>query len=431
MLIVDTALKKRAAESNPVRVGMIGAGFMGRGIANQIANYTPGMELVAIANRTAHNALNTYAGAGVTDVVTANTTQDIEAALAKGKPVVTEDAIALCAADGVDVLIEATGHIEFGTLATVAAIDHGKHMVLMNAEMDATIGPLLKRRADQAGVVLTGCDGDQPGVQMNLYRFVESIGLKPLVCGNIKGLQDRYRNPTTQAEFAKQWGQTPSMVTSFADGTKISFEQAIVANATGMCVEQRGMRGTVYEGHVDDLVSQFDVAELERLGGVVDYVVRSAPSPGVYVYATNRGDTQQAHYLNYGKLGEGPIYSFYVPYHLTIFEVPLSAARVALFNDTIIAPLDGPVVDVIAVAKTDLEAGASIDGLGEYMTYGMCENSDIVRRDRLLPMGIAEGARLKRAVQQDQALTYDDVELAMDHMSVKLRLEQDAMFGAK
>ena len=117
-------------------------------------------------------------------------------------------------------------------------------------------------------------------MQMNLYRFVQSIGLTPLVCGNIKGLQDRYRNPTTQESFAKQWGQTPSMVTSFADGTKISFEQAIVANATGMKVAQRGMLGYEYEGHIDDMVDRYDVDQLRELGGIVDYVVKTKPSPG-------------------------------------------------------------------------------------------------------------------------------------------------------
>jgi predicted homoserine dehydrogenase-like protein len=429
MLIVDSALNKRAEENRPVRVGMVGAGFMGRGIANQIVNYTPGMVLAAISNRTVEHALQAYSLAGVDDVTTVTNQGALEDAIAKGTPAVTDDAQTLCAAEGIDVLIDATGHIEFGARLTTAAIKHGKHVVSMNAEMDATIGPLLKRYADDAGVILTGCDGDQPGVQLNLYRFVQSIGLTPLVCGNIKGLQDRYRNPTTQAAFAAQWGQTPSMVTSFADGTKISFEQAIVANATGMKVEKLGMRGIEYDGHIDDLVDRFDVDELRALGGVVDYVVGTKPSPGVYVFAAHDSDPQQAHYLNYGKLGEGPLYSFYVPYHLTIFEVPLSAARVVLFNDCVIAPIDEPVVDVVAVAKTDLEEGSVLDGLGEYMTYGMCENSSNVADKRLLPMGIAEGARLKHAVQKDQLLTYDDVELDTEKLSVQLRLEQDRVFG--
>ena len=428
MIIIDNALKARQETGNPVRVGMVGSGFMGRGVANQIANYVPGMELVAIANRTLEAARQTYAQAGVNDVQVVATVEQLNDAIRAGKYAITDDASLLCQADGVDALIEATGHVEFGAQVTMKAIEHGKHMVLMNAELDGTVGPILKVYADKAGVILTGCDGDQPGVELNLYRFVQSIGLTPLLCGNIKGLQDRYRNPTTQESFAKQWGQTAQMVTSFADGTKISFEQAIVANATGMKVAQRGMLGYNYKGHVDEMTGMYDLEQLKALGGIVDYVVGAQPSPGVFVYATT-DDPKQKHYLNYGKLGEGPLYSFYVPYHLTVFEVPLSVARVVLFKDVIIAPLAGQVVDVVTTAKIDLKAGEILDGLGYYKTYGMCENSDIVQAERLLPMGIAEGCRLKRDIPKDQVLTYDDVELPQGNLCVKLRAEQDAYFA--
>ncbi|PZO37022.1 MAG: NAD(P)-dependent oxidoreductase [Shackletoniella antarctica] len=428
MIIVDTALKARHEAGNPVRVGLLGAGFMGRGVINQIVNYTPGMVLTAIANRTVDTAVEAYAKFGVENVKVVSTMGDMEDAISRGYSVVTDDPTLLCQSESIDVLIEATGHVEYGARVTLAAIEHKKPMVLMNAELDGTVGPILKVYADRAGVIITGCDGDQPGVQLNLYRFVKSIGLSPLVCGNIKGLQDRYRNPTTQESFAKQWGQTAHMVTSFADGTKISFEQAIVANATGMKVAQRGMLGYHSKGHVDDMLDLYDVEQIESLGGIVDYVVGPKPSPGVFVYATCNEPTQ-AHYLNYGKLGEGPLYSFYVPYHLTVFEVPLSAARVALLNDVIIAPLGAPVVDVITTAKIDLEAGQTLDGLGGYHTYGQCENADTVNQDNLLPMGLAEGCRLKRPVAKDRALTYDDVEIPADSVAHRLRAEQNAYFS--
>ena len=272
MIIVDKALEIRHRQGNPVRVAMVGAGFMGRGIANQIANSVPGMALVAISNRTLESAKQAYAHAGLDDPEVVSTVAELERTIAQGKYAVTEDAMLVCQAEGIDALIEATGHVEFGAQVTLKAIEHGKHMVLMNAELDGTVGPILKVYADRAGVVLTGCDGDQPGVQMNLYRFVKRMGLNPLVCGNIKGLQDHSRNPTTQEGFAKQWGQTPQMVTSFADGTKISFEQAVVANATGMRVAQRGMLGYNYTGHIDDMTTKYDVDQLQELGGIVDYV---------------------------------------------------------------------------------------------------------------------------------------------------------------
>ncbi|WP_289500959.1 SAF domain-containing protein [Gloeocapsopsis sp. IPPAS B-1203] len=295
----------------------------------------------------------------------------------------------------------------------------------MNAELDGTIGPILKVYADRAGVILSACDGDQPGFQMNLYRFVKSIGLTPLLCGNIKGLQDPYRNPTTQEAFAQRWGQKNHMVTSFADGTKISFEQAIVANATGMKVAKRGMLGYNYHGHVDEMTKIYNVEQLLEWGGIVDYVVGAKPSPGVFVFATHN-DPQQCHYLNLYKLGEGPLYSFYTPYHLCHFEVPLSVARAIIFQDAVMTPLSGPLVDVVATAKTNLKAGDVLDGIGYYMTYGQCENSNITLQQNLLPMGLAEGCRLLRDIPKDQVLTYNDVELPSGRFCDNLRAQQNA-----
>lgn len=429
MIIVDTALRARAEAGNPVCFGVYGAGFMGRGIANQVLNYMPGMHLAVICNRTVAAAIAAYADFGVPRdrIVEVKSVSALEDAIAAGKYAVTDDPEIPCAAPSLEALVEATGHVEYGARVTTLAVRHGKHMVLMNAELDGTVGPLLREQAEAAGAILTGCDGDQPGVQLNLLRFVESIGLIPRVCGNIKGLQDRYRNPTTQAGFAKQWGQTPHMVTSFADGTKISFEQAIVANATGMKVACRGMIGIEHRGHVDEMVGMYDLDEVRALGGIVEYVVGAQPSPGVYVFAEAHEKTQ-AHYLDYGKLGKGPLYSFYAPYHLTIFEVPLSVARVVLFGDRVIAPKAGPVVDVVATAKVDLKAGETLDGLGWYMTYGQCENHATAQAEKLLPMGIAEGARLRRDIPKDRVLTYDDVELPADSLACQLRAEQDARF---
>lgn len=426
MIIVDNALKARQEQGNPVRVAMLGAGFMARGVANQIINSVPGMELVAISNRHPEKAKQAYeqAGAQAQEVSTLN---ELEDSIKAGKYAYTDDALLLCQADGIDAIIDVTGAVEFGAHATLKAIEHKKHMILMNAELDGTVGPILKTYADKAGVIYSGSDGDQPGVQMNLYRFVKSIGLTPLLCGNIKGLQDRYRNPTTQKGFAEKWGQDPAMVTTFADGTKISFEQAIVANATGMTVAKRGMYGHDFRGHIDEATKLYDINELKSLGGIVDYVVGSLPSPGVFVFASH-DDPKQQHYLNLYKLGQGPLYSFYTPYHLCHFEAPLSLARAVLFNDAVFAPQGAPTVDIITIAKKDLKAGETLDGLGEYMTYGECERADITYKDKLLPIGLAQGCTLKRDIPQDQAITYDDVTLPEGRLSDQLRDEQNKHF---
>lgn len=428
MIIVDRALAERQAAGRPVRVAMVGAGFMGRGVADQIVRRTPGMQLVAVANRHLAGAVRAYREAGVEGVVTADDAGQVSRALERGTPVVTEDALALCAADGVDVVCDVTGAVDFGAAVTLEAFAHGKHVVTMNAELDGTVGPLLAHLAERAGVVFSGVDGDQPGVELNLHRFVTGMGLEPLVCGNIKGLQDPYRNPTTQEGFARRWGQDPAMVTSFADGTKVSFEQAVVANATGMTVARRGMGGADHRGHVDELVTAYDVEELRALGGVVDYVVGAAPGPGVFVLATT-GSAPSRHYLELYKLGEGPLYSFYTPYHLCHFEVPTSLARAVLFQDPVITAAGAPRVEVVATAKRDLPAGHLIDGLGGYDTFGQAETAARTRADDLLPMGLAEGCRTRRDIPRDEALRYADVDVPDGRLIDRLRRQQDDVFA--
>jgi predicted homoserine dehydrogenase-like protein len=317
--------------------------------------------------------------------------------------------------------------VEFGAEVVMDAFAHQKHVILMNAELDATIGPILQVYARKAGVILSACDGDQPGVEINLFRYVRGLGLTPRVMGNIKGLQDRYRNPTTQKGFAEKWGQNPTMVTSFADGSKVSFEQAIVANATGMRVPRRGMYGRDHDGHVDELTSMYDLDMLREVGGIVDYVVGAKPSPGIYCLAEHP-DPKQRHYLNLYKLGEGPLYSFYTPWHLCHFEVPNTVARVVLFGDPAGVPAGGPMVEVCACAKRHLEAGETLDDYGMYMTYGEAVNTSEMRRNRYLPEGLVQGCRLKRNVAQDSVITYDDVDLPSGRLADRLRDEQYAHF---
>ncbi|HEU0077296.1 MAG TPA: Gfo/Idh/MocA family oxidoreductase [Longimicrobiaceae bacterium] len=431
MILVDRALERRAAEGRPIRVGMVGAGFMARGVALQMMGPVRGMELVAIANRTLAGAERAYREAGVERPRVVETVAALEEAIERRERAITDDALLLCRAGGIDCIVEVTGAVEFGARVVMEAIAHGKHVVTMNAELDGTVGSILRVHADRAGVVLTGSDGDQPGVIMNLYRFVKGIGVRPVLCGNIKGLHDPYRNPTTQRGFAEKWGQNPQMVTSFADGTKISFEQAIVANATGMRVARRGMFGpTVPAGTpVTETVSLYPLEALLEGPGIVDYVVGAAPGPGVFVLGTHDHPLQR-HYLNLYKLGEGPLYCFHTPYHLCHFEVPNTVARAVLFDDAAIQPLGAPCVDVVTAAKTELRAGDTLDGLGGYHTYGLAENSDVAARERLLPIGLAEGCRLKRDLPRDAVLTRDDVELPEGRLSDRLRAEQDAYFAS-
>jgi predicted homoserine dehydrogenase-like protein len=423
MIIVDHALRARQEQGKPIRVALLGAGFMGQGLSNQIVNSVPGMRLVGVYNRHLEKACHVYAYAGLTEVVEVTQQGQLEDAVRAGKPVITEDAFLLARSEQVDVLVDATGSVEFGARVALEAFKRGKDVVLLNAEIDATIGPILQTYAAKYGVILSACDGDEPGLQLNLYRWVQGLGLTPRVMGNVKGLQDPYRNPTTQQGFAEKWGQNPAMVTSFADGSKISFEQAVVANATGFVVKSRGMsRGVEYRDDVMNIGKLYDIEELRRVGGLVDYVV-GTPLTKVFCLAEHP-DPRQQHYLNLYKMGAGPLYAFFSPYHLVHFEVPNAIARVVLFRDAVATPRGGPVVEVCAVAKRDLRAGEVLDDYGMFMTYGEAVNATEMSERRYLPEGLVEGCTLRRGVPKDQVITYDDVALPPGRLADQLRAEQ-------
>jgi predicted homoserine dehydrogenase-like protein len=428
MIIIDSELQKREQSGNPVRVAITGTGAMGLGMINQISRYTPGMEVACAYNRTVEKAKAAFEASGIKEYVcTGDNLQKAMEAINSRKPVITDNIDLLLELSGIDILVEATGTIEFALETILKAFDRGISVMSFNAELDSTFGPLLKTIAGEKGVRYSLGDGDQPGVTMNLYRYVKGMGFSPLLCGNIKGLQDRYRNPQTQKGFAAQWGMTPEMVTSFADGTKISFEQSCIANATGMKVAKRGMLGYHSSEHVDDMKHFYDVDQLKELGGIVDYVVGAKPSPGVFIYATT-DDPIAAKFLKYGKLGDGPLYSFYVPYHLLFFDLASSICRLIDFNDPVITPIAGPVVDVVAAAKVDIHPGEILDGIGGFMTYGLCENHGVAGSQGLLPMALAIGCSVKRKISRDEVLTFDDIEIDQSSLSYRMKKKQDDIF---
>jgi predicted homoserine dehydrogenase-like protein len=426
VIIIDKMLEQREPERRPIRVGLIGAGYMGRGYAFQIVTAVKGMKLVAIANRSVVEAGRAYAEAGIEAVETVATVNQLEAAIATGRYAVTADAMALCEARGIDALIEATGEVEFGAQVTLRAIVAGKDVILSNAELDATLGPILKVYADKAGVVITNTDGDEPGVAMNLFRFVQSIGFRPVLAGNLKGFIDQHRTPATQEGFAARVLQRPRMITSFADGTKLSMEATILANATGLRVGKRGMYGPRCT-HVKDGLTLFPIDELLN-GGLVDYLLGAEPGTGAFVAGYGPHPMQQR-YMSYFKMGDGPLYMFYTPYHLPHLQLPHTVARAVLCRDATVAPLGAPVCDVVTTAKRDLSAGQQLDGIGGFTCYGMIENAELAQAANLLPMGLSAGCRLTADIPADRAITYADVELPKDRVSDRLRAEQTEYFN--
>jgi len=425
MVIVDTALEKREKEGKPIRIGIIGAGYMGRAVAMQLLKPPVGMRLAAISNRTLSRAEKALRDGGLTRFHAVDSVARLDQEIARGEVCITSNPLLICDAQNIDLVIDATSDMELGARVVLRAIERRKHVVLFNACLDATVGPILKTYADRNNVVITYTDGDEPGVAVTLFRFVKSIGFKPVAAGNLKGLLDPYRTPETQKAFAERVGQSAPMITSFADGTKLSMECTILANSTGLGVGKRGMYGPKV-AHVKDCAPLFPPEQMLN-GGIVDFLLGADPHTGAFVigYSDRPCDKE---YMNFFKMGDGPFYVFYTPYHLPQVQVLMTIARAALFHDPTTSPIGKPVCDVLTMAKRDLKAGEMLDGIGGFTCYGVIENADVAVRDDLLPMGLSEGCRLKRDVAKDQAITYADVEIPAGRLCDSLRAEQTQHF---
>lgn len=425
MIIVDTALEKLEAENKPIRVGLVGSGFAARGFMLQMLTFMKGMRLVAVSNRTDSYAIQGFEQANYTNYKKVSSGSEFEDAIREGKTAFSNDPFLLTDSAQIDVIVEATGEVEFGSQVILRAIENKKHVVLINAELDSTLGPILKVKADEMGVVYTQADGDQPAALMNLCRQVKDWGFKPVMVGNIKSLIDTKRTPETQAKWAAEHFQRPKMVTSFADGTKIGAEMASIANATGFPVSKRGMEGPKCD-RVENAYKLFDLEKLTTTG-LTDYILGAEPSFGVFVLATTDNPTRKM-YMNVYKMGEGPLYTFYIPYHLSPIEAPMSVARAAIFKDATLAPLGKPVCDVVSLAKRNIKKGEKLDGIGGFLTYGEIENSDTCLNDNLLPIGLADGCTATQDIPVDTPITYNMVALPENRLSDKLRKEQNEYF---
>jgi predicted homoserine dehydrogenase-like protein len=406
-MIVDTALRDREAKRNPIRVGMVGAGATARAIALQLATPPPGIRLVGIANRTLAHGERAFREAGISAWRPVGSAREADAAIRRGVPVLTDDALVLVACDTIDILVEVTGTVDAATRMVLQAFDHGKHVVLVNAELDSLLGPILKVRADRAGVVLTHTDGDEPGVAMSLFRYLRSLGLHPVAAGNIKGMVDYYRTPETQRAFAEKHDQDVRKVTSFADATKLSMETTVLANATGFHAGRRGMHGPAC-GYVRELAHLLPADQMLSTG-LVDYAVGAAPYTGAFVIVHEESPLKKVQ-LAYYKLGDGPFYVFYTPFHLPHIQIVSTIGRAVIHRDPTVAPIAGPVCEVLAIAKRDLKAGERLDGVGGFCTYGLIDNTATARALKALPIALSEGCVLSRDVAKDEMLSVDDVE---------------------
>ncbi len=420
-LATYAVLASRESAGKPIRVGIIGAGATGRAIALQLGTPVPGIRLAGISNRTPANAERAFREAGIAEWSTADSPAAAEASIARGVPVLTDDPSVLLRCNAIDLVVEVTGTVDFAASVTLDALAQSKPVILVNAELDSLVGPILSVKAREAGVVLTHTDGDEPGVAMTLFRYLQSVGLRPVAAGNIKGMVDYYRTPETQKAFAARYDQDVRKVTSFADATKLSMETAVLANATGFGVARRGMVGPAC-GYVREL-AQLLPAEAMLSGGIVDYSVGAAPHTGAFVVVHEENPLKKAQ-LGYYKLGDGPFYVFYTPFHLPHIQIPSTIARAVIHHDPTVTPMGGPSCEVVTVAKRDLKVGERLDGIGGFCSYGLIDNYATARVDDALPIALSENCVLVHVVPRGQVVRFQDVKMPAKRLSDELWLEQ-------
>lgn len=445
-----TLLRDLHAQGRPIRVGIIGAGKFGAGLVAQISQMQ-GMEVVAIADINAAHARHAYVSSRVPaeEIAAVEGADDLEDAIAAGRPAVAEDGRLITDAESIDVVVEATGVPEIGARMAYHAIQAQKHVVMVNVEADVTIGPILRRMADSAGVVYTMVDGDQPGCTMNMIEWARTLGFEIVAAGRgtVLYADDPDGVPDTvpqrygfSEEMIERRTINLKMYNSFRDGTKAQVEMTALANAAGLVPDVRGMHEPSV--NIEDIAR---VCSLQSEGGILSRhgVVELANSVdrdgktllpnglGMGVFAVIRTDhpfTQEDlryYFLHPG--GDGHNYLLYRPYHLVAVEAPISIAMAALYGQPTGSPLPTPTAEVISVAKRDLKAGETLDGGGGYTVNGICEKATVARAEHLLPLGLAGGARLTADVAKGAAIRYDQVELVEDSFILKLRRLQDAL----
>jgi predicted homoserine dehydrogenase-like protein len=413
---VTEELSVREAARDQIRVGIAGAGFIGRGLINQIS-LVKGIKTVAVAGRNTDKAAAVLNKAGLKYSFCKNPAQLRQAAGDDSVGIVA-DPLLLSEAD-VDIVVDCTGNPGVGAALCLAVIAQGKHFIA-SPEMDATVGPVLQKAASAKGVVYSGADGDEPGVAMGLYRYVSLIGMDVIAVGKFKGYYNRFATPSSVKPWADGYRQNPYMISSFADGSKMNIEMAILANATGFVPDVRGMHcPSATLNTVTEILRTKEQGGILQAAGVVEVVRDVEPGGGVFVVAaTTHGQVKED--LRYLKMGNGPNYLFYRPYHLGAIETILTIVRVVLYGHSTISPAGQPVAEVICAAKKDLEPGDVLDSIGGYSYYGLIDCSHVVRKQALLPVGLAEGAVVVNPVRTGEPIRLKDIEADQDSLLWKL-----------
>ena len=409
----SSANARESRDSNEkLRIGFIGPG--GRGFQGHVSSLSTlvvegqPIELVAVCDcdkAAAEKAVAAHAG--------------------NGPVAIHADGEFLKSADDYDVLVEATNSIGFAAEVCETALRQAKHVVLMNAEVDLALGLWLHQLAKENNVVLTSDAGDQHGVLMRMIDEIRLWDFRVVMAGNMKGFLNRYATAESLEHEARIRRLNPIQCCAYTDGTKLNVEMALISNATGMVPSKIGMEGPVAE-RVEEVLAKFDFDKYPA-EGVVDYVLGAQPGGGVYVVG-HCDDPFQVPYLSYYKLGDGPFYLFYRPYHLCHIETPWAIASAVLDNEPLLAPTAGRVADVYAYAKRDLVAGDEIKhAIGGDECYGMIDRCSRADGDDQVPLALLETEgedrshlpKLKTAVKRDEPLRWSDLDVHANALTSK------------
>ena len=425
-------LAARAETGKPVRIGLVGAGEMGTDIVSQVARMR-GIEIGVISELKPGVAKKSgelaYGSAGRVQEV--SSADDANAAMEAGMIAVTNNVSALLDAGLIDVVVDATGVPEVGASIGLSAMERGKHLVMMNVEADVTIGAYLRAEAERLGVIYSLGAGDEPSSCMELIEFVSAMGHRIISAG--KGKNNPLNidaTPDTYTAEAVRRHMNPRMLVEFVDGSKTMVEMAAIANATGLIPDKPGMHGPACsrEELSSVLVPQSAGGVLSSSAGRVDYTIGKGVAPGVFVVA-EMDHPRIRERMEDLKMGKGPYFTFFRPYHLTSLEVPLTCARVVLYGKADMVPMARPVAEVCAVAKRDLAVGDTLDQIGEYCYRAWIMEATAARAAGAIPCGLLAGAKVTEAIKKGALITKANTAVPANSKIAALRARQDALLG--
>lgn len=422
-------LQTRALTGKPIRIGLIGSGMMGTDIVTQVLQMQ-GIVVAAIADINVPAAVAALGAAGHAGDAhrLVNTQSGFDQCVEAGKIAITQSSEFVCKSGLIDVVVDATGKPAVGAEIGLTAMQHGKHLVMMNVEADVTIGAYLKHEADKLGVVYSLGAGDEPSSTIELIQFVTALGYPVIAAG--KGKNNPLNIDATPDDYAAEAhskGLNPRMLVEFVDGSKTAVEMSAIANATGLIPDVPGMHGPA--ASLEDLHTVLcpiaDGGILTRKG-VVDYTIGKGVAPGVFVVA-EMAHPRLRERMDYLKLGKGPYYTFYRPYHLCSLEVPLTCARAVLYGRADMAPIPVPTAEVTAVAKRELKPGDSLDAIGEYTYRAWAMATAEAFAQKAVPCGLLEKGTVTQPIKKGELLTYANTAVDTTSKIVEFRKRQDAL----